>query len=213
MLVLSTAIFLIDSANCNTWYLGNLGTADIAGSVSWFQLVLVGCTMNPVTFRKVNKDDFPQVLAIQEENLISNRNSLKTGFLVNPITEQDFSDPDAHTYVAVDDDQVVGYFSGKKFVEGSHFDDKFLNDQDTLFYWKHICLKENYKGSGIIKEFENYCFGEIRKVGFTALFAEISLKPLNTRSFNFHTNVQNLQQLYEYSDRKGFVWGVFIKEL
>jgi hypothetical protein len=166
-------------------------------------------------FCLAREEDYSGILEVQNENLINKNIDLLYGFLVNPIDETYLRENKHITFVLVDEcgASVNGYFTGYSIPLEKHIQLNLAEDVSSVFFWKHIALKNTIKGTHIIKAFEDYCFSELRKTGYEYLIGEICLDPLNTRSLSFHTEVQGLIETRRYTDEKGYTWGVFKKKI
>ena len=108
---------------------------------------------------------------------------------------------------------IEGYLTGCPITPEKFKELKLTGTASSVFFWKHIALKNKIKGTHIIKSFEDYCFSELKKSGYLEVVGEICLEPLNNRSLSFHVGVQSLREIERRTDEKRYAWGIFTKNI
>ncbi len=167
-----------------------------------------------IQFRKAEPRDYPGLLALQKENLISNLTEAEAvnGFLTVEYTEQQFDEinEDLGISVAVCGKDVLGYLCGSSFacaaqfpllramiehVEGKSFAGAALNAENTFVYGP-VCIAASARGAGVLPGLFD-TVTRIARPRYRACILFISGK--NRRSLEAHARKLGMTSLGEFA--------------
>jgi len=154
-----------------------------------------------VTFRRARQADYPALVGLQQENLLSNLSGdeLKDGFLSIAYSPEQFDamNRDLAVVVAERGGQIVGYLCGTTCTYARQFpilrdlldvlqktpvDGTFLTPVNTFIYGP-VCIARHVRGSGILAGLvQTLCDIARERYAFCALF----IADANRRSLRAH---------------------------
>ena len=187
-------------------------------------------TENLIVIKHATIGDIPQILRIQDDQLLENKNKKlekeqleKQGFLVNKIDEATLSktikNPGQEFLLVAKNNsgEIQGYILGYdfKYFLANHPEwekQTGINLQsfpeDKIVYGKHSTSSKPNQGVGT--KLEKAFYQEAKQNGYTLLITEICEGPIsNNRSKEFHTKNFGLEKIKNYTDKNNFDWGVY----
>jgi L-amino acid N-acyltransferase YncA len=183
--------------------------------------------MEQAIIRNAKKEDIKEILKIQNELLLSNRERdlKKDGFLVYPITSKEITNLIESNLniiiVAVYENKVIGYGLTYDFNEwiklkkeirietGSLIKHHLLNDR--VLYFRHIARKDKFYGLG--KQIEEEVYKKAKNKNYKFVVGEILEKPiLNEKSKEVHIK-RGFVKIGQITYGDGKIWGLYEKKL
>ena len=189
----------------------------------------------PIIYRRVEKDDYEYILALQQENFRSaiTEDDKQNGFLSAKFTKEQFMamNEDLSVIVAIKNNKLIGYVSGASFGYCKQFpllretiedisthkrkvSDTPMTSENTFFYGP-VCIAKAERGQGILEGL----FDALKKIATNhakhysncAFF----MSPENIRSSNAHQKrlgVRNIGSFFS-STRNNKEFYLFAREL
>jgi GNAT superfamily N-acetyltransferase len=177
------------------------------------------CTIAPATFT-----DIPGMQIVLEQNLIRNKPDIDLtqlaaqGFLVNPITAEEFNDAITHpaqniVLVAKQNAEVIGYIIGHdSAIAHLHITpiiQKLLSTGKVLYH-RHIARKSNYKGVG--KKLLQALLEQAATKGYQYVICKIVHGPWHNK-VSIAVHQQLGFELIDTGSESNFEFGLYSKKL
>jgi len=188
----------------------------------------------PVTYRKVEENDYKNILALQQENFRSGvtEEDKQNGFLSAKFTKEQFMamNADLGVIVAIQGKKLVGYVCGASFdyckqfpllketIDDISFHQRKIGDtlmtSENTFFYGPVCIAKDERGQGILEGLFNtlkiIAISHAKHYNNCAFF----MSPDNIRSSNAHQKrlgVRNIGSFFSPTRKKEFY--LFAREL
>ncbi len=174
-----------------------------------------------ISTRKGTQEDFPQLLALQQQYLVTNlsEEEKKDGFVTTLFTEIQLKQilDENGMFVALDQDKIVGYvfaaswsffsqwpifpFMSARFPQLS-YNGKTITTENS-FQYGPVCIDKDYRGKNILQLlFEQVQVNLQSRYPFGATF----INKKNPRSFHAHTTKLPLTVIDEFEFNNNQYW-------
>ncbi len=183
-------------------------------------------SLEKINVNTPNISEIQDILSVQKPLL--ERRDNRAGFLVNAVTEEDLDfaikNNQRESFILVarnKDGKIIGYILSydmsyflkehSSWFEEVNLDPKLLENKKVL-YGKHVASNGTINGIG--KSLNKSLFELAKQKGYSFFLAEICEGPVkNDKSITFNTEKFSLEKVSQYTDDKGFTWGIYLKSI